>query len=266
MNTMMKRTILLGGLLLVTLAIVTPAPSRAAGLTYSPDYVKIGHSGRYFAFPVDAIGLTEKDFNTFQYPACEATGCFTLKEQLAGKVIFRAETNGAMYRVNQGDVSPVITRYLPDGFYVAGKKYYWMTNGSKVEIKKGKAFQTILNAVRHNPEERFVTPVSEKDFELLKLAEEGHGFAEEDRARVEEGSRLFRRLAGSIVMRVEDKGQLVYVRPLRNELPAAIEFTGTLIPIEQKVYTSQSLYQFIRSEALRMPQAVMDEIPLRIVN
>ncbi len=136
---------------LITAAVLLPAVSSARVIDLDPE----------------AIGVSEANFQELRTSHCymnsvdapdtavssEVSGmlCDPLLARLAGHIIFRAEHAGEMYQVNDGDGLPSIVRYLPDGFYQANGKLFWVANGRRTRLPDGDSFRRILLTVQRTP-------------------------------------------------------------------------------------------------------------------
>lgn len=160
--------------------------------------------------PSYALGITEETFaalSAINGKSCDpqTTGqsdsCPQLALDLNGRIVCRVEHFGELYRFQfVGDIGAwdgLLERYLPDNFYASGGKYYWVANGYKMQLTKGKAWKQFLRRVRHDFPAR--TAISEKDYLALN-----NGGAHD--------TALTQRLAGHVIMRVESHGELEYVR------------------------------------------------------
>jgi hypothetical protein len=129
----------------------------------------------------------------------------------------RVEAHGEQYWINTSDGLPLVNRYLPNGFYRSGKKLFWVQEGFRTQIRKREAFATILHKAQQM--DGNVTPISNADFDRMLQSCEyyGTGSPATDAVYqaclddVAQGRTIHTELAGSIVMKVQDAGQLFYV-------------------------------------------------------
>lgn len=172
-----------------------------------------------------AIGITEETYHTLLDSHCYYTElapddavytsngvlCDASIVPFANKVVFRAQHLGEMYRLYTGDGKNTMQRYLPDGFYKAKNKYYWVADNEVVRITKNNFYKRILLTVQRNSASS--TPISLEDFSLFLANCEAYNNMPIDPAclrRVEQGGLLHQRLARKIVLNVSD-GTLSYI-------------------------------------------------------
>lgn len=218
------------------------------------------------SFPPEAVGIDEETFQVLEDingKGCnpdtsgQTNSCPAIAKELNGDIVFRAEAQGEMYRFQfvgaPGAWDGLLERYLPDNFYKADGKYYWVANGYALEMKKGKAFKKFMRRIgQYEPS---YTGVSEEDFSSMLTTCEYYGG---DRApydacvaKYERGQKIGERLQGKIVMRTQLDGSLYYVQPGGYQL----------FPIGTKKQIGQSLFSVIKQVAAEVSQEVMAVIP-----
>jgi hypothetical protein len=145
------------------------------------------------------------------------------------KVVFRANHRGEMYKVHLGADLHGLTRYLPDGFYKAGKDYYWLADGFKVKLPKGQEYETIVQHV--SAKTMAYQGISEENITAMGMYCGGY---DGDISEIENtspyqdclaarewGSTLREQLRGKILMRTGLDGSLYFVgNDSNNELQA----------------------------------------------
>jgi hypothetical protein len=167
-------------------------------------------------------GVTEETFDHLQTATCTYGGnCDSLIQSLSRRIIMRIEDKGQMYWVNTTDGLPRLNRYLPNGFYSDGNKYYLVSEGVRIRLKRGEAYQKLLTVARYQGKVSFVTPVSENDFSAMLSSCESYGpgnaateeLYKQCYAIQQKGKMIAERLEGKVIMRVGYGGQLLYVLP-----------------------------------------------------
>lgn len=205
--------------------------------------------------PDGVIGITEETYHELKNAQCNADVCDAIIQEFAGKIVMRVEQNGELYRVNEGDGLPVLTRYLPDGFYQAGQKYYWLNNGTKVELKKGKAFKKILTRIQNGDSE--ITAISNDNFSKMLISCENYSGNPTDSnymTCLEEyniGKALKEKLTRKIIILPETNGVLYYVYPNNN---GVVNLT--------KRINGVSFYKFIKNNSIAVNKQLMHQIPI----
>ncbi len=209
-------------------------------------------------FPPDAIGVSEEQFQAIKDATCSYDYCDPLIEQLQGKVIFRAERHGQMYKVAEGDGVQKLRPFLPNGFYKAGKKYYYVANGFKIRLKKGSAYRTILQRAQDGS--TMITPLSDYDFQGMVNTCEDYselygGTSDQYYECVEQnevGQRVRERLQGTIVFGAQGTGQLYY-------LPYIGTSTPYPVVLDKKV-DQKSFFAFVKDNALKVKKKQMRRV------
>jgi hypothetical protein len=143
--------------------------------------------------------------------------CDALLARFENKLVMRVQHHGELYWINTGDGVPPVNRYLPDGLYATSQNAFLVSNGTKLRLQKGEAFEAILAIARSGS--HFITTISNNDVQLMLGSCEyyGEGDPLQDSAfqacvsRYNAGRVLGARLAGRIVMNVDDSGKLFYI-------------------------------------------------------
>lgn len=177
--------------------------------------------------PQDAIGVSEETFQLLkstQSVSCtpetvgKSDSCPEIAKKLNGKIIFRAETTGAMYRFEYvggiGVWSGLLERYIPDGFYSVGHKHYWVANGYRMRIRKNGGFARFLERMQtYQPSH---VGLSQSDFQSLFTTCEYYGG---DKTQfdsclkvVEHAHKLTTSLQGKVVIAAEGDGDAIYIQ------------------------------------------------------
>lgn len=199
-------------------------------------------------FPTGAIGVSEQTYQELQDAYCTYDYCDPLVERLHGKVIVRMHHHGEMYLVDRNDGVPRLRSYLPDGFYKAGKRHYYISNGFRIRLKKGSAYATILKHAQDGSV--VITPVSAYDFQgMINTCEDyseiyggDSSIYQECVVQSEVGAQVQERLQGRIILTVEGTGQMYYV-------PYSGLSTPYPVVLDKKV-DQKPFFSFVKDNAL----------------
>ena len=223
--------------------------------------------------PVDAIGISEATYSELQ--TLECTGyedpnlgtqysCPDLVADLLDKVIFRAEHLGEMYKVSylsdpSGHYATVVLKtYLPDGFYKANNKYYWISNNIKLRLKRGSAYSTLLSGIKCDDTYCMAyTGISKTNFETMLMSCEGYAenpdtdqLYQECITKYIQGEDLRWQLRGKVIMLTEANGELYYIS--NNDF-------NNLYELGKKA-DNKSFYKFIKTQAITVNKNQMRKI------
>ena len=215
-------------------------------------------SARTLVQPSNTVGVTELTYEALRSAHCdiEIGKCDAVLNEYTGKIIMRVEHRGELYQVNTGDGLPPLTRYLPNGFYQAGGKFYWVAAGTKVQLKKHNAYRKIVKVAQRKPSA--VVPLSDAQLGSMLTSCEYYG---EGNALLDAeyqacittqtaGQSLQTRLAGSVALLVEADGRLVYIH----------ELSKTNNPTFLDEQSSAELFRLIKNESIGVQPKVMRAI------
>lgn len=205
-----------------------------------------------YSIPEGAVGLSEAAYQQLKNSHCYmgpqeggtvAIGglyCDSFIAPFVGKIVFRAAHHGEMYWVNTGDGLPLLNRYLPDGIYKVGKKYYLMDNGRKLKLNTQDCFSTMENHVKSGSIKYY--GVNNADWTLMN-------------SETVEGNALRKKMAGKIFILTEQDGSLWYVSTGINNYVHAVsgklETTEDFLASESYTGVSKSLMKkMIRHNAI----------------
>lgn len=223
------------------------------------------------SFAKEIVGVTEATFQQLKDSGCSYESqpgyvktdygfCAPLIAQLKDSIVMRVEAHGEQYWINTSDGFPLVNRYLPNGFYRSGKKLFWVQEGFKTQIRKKQAFSTILHKAQQM--DGNVTAISNADFDRMLQSCEYHGTGNPATdpqytacvAEVEKGRATHTKLAGSIVMKVQDGGQLFYVPAGDDTNPVNIA------PRVQHDSSTISLYKYLWAISALAQKEAIDEM------
>lgn len=192
------------------------------------------------SIPVDAVGITEEDFQTLKDAHCyfEATSgaveisegvyCDPLLAKLHDKIIFRAHHFGEMYWMNVADgLATGPHRYLPDGIYKTHNRYFIVAQGIKKRLRRNAAYDQIVAFAQGGKEGKsFSVPMTEENWNAhvktcAEIESEWNAqrdnlpysvlFGQCERNEIE-GIWQSDSYLGRLILRVENNGSLYYVR------------------------------------------------------
>lgn len=221
----------------------------------------------------EIVGITEDTFQQLQTSHCsyeQPAGmvstkrggyCDPLIAQLEDAIVMRVEAHGEQYWINTGDGLPVVNRYLPNGMYTTGKKLYWVQGGFVQQLKKGRAFSTILRSSQW--QDSVTTPISNADFDRMMRSCEYYGVDNPTTnpqyqacvLEYNQGQITHTQLQRSIVMKVQDAGMLYYIPAGGDSNPVSIN--KRVLVNGQRM----SLYTYLKSQAIYTQQSIIDEMP-----
>ncbi|MFC1598117.1 hypothetical protein ACFL2M_01130 [Patescibacteria group bacterium] len=242
MKTILIRKLFIPGVLFIALVgVVLPFSGNAITTVYN--------------VPANAVGIDEALFEDLSSSHCTYEyGCDPVIEYFKDSIVFRAQHFGELYWVNTEDGLPTVNRYLPDGFYKAGKKYYYVSEGGRFRMRKGHAWNRMVEVAGGGA----VVPVSEYDFtSMLTTCENYSGVADDPTYlacvdKYNHGQSLIRRLERKVIMRVEANGELYYVK-------SGLTSAALVIPIKKKMDDGY-FHKFIRDNAVKVPSSLMGEL------
>lgn len=138
---------------------------------------------------------------------------------------------------------------LEDGFYKAKGKYYFVVNDHRARISKGDTFTTLLQIAQKGG----VTAISQDGYTALQTEECVHQPAldpykttyMECLQKKTIGEELRERLAGKMVLEVENNGRLTYVSKKGRD--------GKLIPVSPETFR-RTLFQYAKRDAKKVNQ------------
>lgn len=231
--------------------VILPTLTHAAGVTLPP--------------ASEAIGITEATYQQLQEAHCYfeeepnsvkttlGRNCDPLVAKLEHNIVMRVEAHGEQYWINTGDGLPIVNRYLADGFYKAGKKHFLVTDGFRVRLQKGSAYQTVLSGVQSG--DIRMTGISEEDFgTFYGIGCEEPGTEHICDEQVQRREELTEQLAGRIVMRAETDGSLWYLDVESQEF---VELSEEM--------DGQSFFSFVKSESTPVSKSVMKEVVPNVI-
>lgn len=204
-----------------------------------------------YSLPDGAIGISEATYRELKQTTCtgyEDTNlgsqytCPALAASLIDKIVIRSEHNGEIYQVVQlpdpsGDYANIVLkRYLPDGFYKANKKLYWISNNVKLKLEKESAYSMIVSAVKC------------EDLYCMAYT----GISEEDWGDMATNEDLRWQLRGKVLMRTEANGALYYVS---NKKVNALSKLGETV-------NGKSLYKFLKRQAFSVKKNLIKQISI----
>lgn len=195
------------------------------------------------SIPKGAVGISEATYQELkQAQFIDAENYDQILCAYQNKIVFRAEHAGEMYRVNLSASLPALTRYLPDGFYKAGQKYYWVNAGTKYRMKKGHAYEKIFTAVNATDNKAAdIIGLTASDFTSMQQKDS-------------QGVALYQNLSGRIVLNAEGAGELYYINGTAKTMTA-------IAP--QMNYPLESFYKFIKDNATSVDKTLIKGIANR---
>lgn len=144
---------------------------------------------------------------------------------------------------------PASAASLEDGFYKAKGKYYFVVNDHRARISKGSTFGTLLQVAQKGG----ATAISQDGYTALQTEDCVHQPAldpyqstfVECLHKKAIGEELRERLAGKMVLEVENNGRLTYVSKNRRD--------GNLIAVSPETFR-RTLFQYAKRDATKVTQ------------
>lgn len=142
---------------------------------------------------------------------------------------------------------PASAASMEDGFYKAKGKYYFVVNDHRARINKGSTFTTLLQVAQKGG----ATAISQEGYTALQTEDCVHQPAldpykstyMECMYKKTIGEELRERLAGKMVLEVENNGRLTYVSKKGRD--------GNLIPVSPETFR-RTLFQYAKRDAKKV--------------